>query len=197
MKSFAILALSLFTSSYASAGLLLEPHLGYTMAGSKSGSFSALAIGSKSSGVAYGARAGYQFLGVMGGLNYQHASLTIDTTIPSVNSSTVTTSYGRNSLGLFVGFNAPILLRAWLGYNFSEKETASETNSHFDNGDYFKGTSTELGLGFTGFPFLSLNLVYKMYNYSKAFTSSNGQTASGSMKPTEIQLQVSAPFNLF
>jgi hypothetical protein len=185
--------LALFAANISVAGVLIEPQLGYTLSGSKSGSFGGSTISTKASGVEYGARLGYQFLGVMGGFNYQHAGLSVDSVYQSVSSSD---KFKKDSLGVFIGFNAPILIRAWLGYNFSEKITSTSTTTNFDSGDYFKGNSTELGIGFTGIPFLSMNLIYKMDNYTTAHTVSPSADASGSMKPTEIIFAVSAPFDI-
>jgi hypothetical protein len=188
--------LALIASNISVAGVLIEPQLGYTLSGSKGGSFGNVPLAAKGSGVEYGARLGYQFLGLMGGFNYQHASLSVDSTIVSVDNATLSNTFKKDSLGVFIGFNAPILIRAWLGYNFSEKITCTSTNNHFDDGDYFKGNSTELGIGFTGLPFLSMNLIYKMDNYTTAHTVSPSADASGSMKPTEIIFAVSAPFDI-
>ena len=145
-------------SSAGHAGILIEPHIGYNVSGSTSSKSitvsNATATYSDSyHGPQYGARLGYQFLGVMGGLSYNHASYTLDEVNASVSSSVKST---RNDLGLFVGFNAPVLLRAWIAYSFSVKQ------NHSASGNYDKGSATELGLGFTGLPFLSLNLEYKM-----------------------------------
>ena len=182
-------------SSVGHAGLLIEPHIGYNITGSTSSKSLTVsnATGTYSDsyhGPQYGARLGYQYLGLMGGFSYNHASYTLK----KVNNATATSvDSKRNDMGVFVGFNAPILFRAWLGYSFSVKETKTTS------GDYDKGSATELGLGFTGLPFLSINLEYKMIDYKTFHNDSAGtdSTYSPNRKTNEVVLSVSAPLNFF
>jgi hypothetical protein len=191
-------------SNTVSAGLLVEPQLGYNLIGKVSDlSFTSTSpaqvynLSSKYNALQYGARLGYQLLGVMGGLSYNHSAYTSTRTFTCVSgcsSSTDEMKYKRDDLGIFAGYNAPILLRAWVAYSFSVKQTNTVTNS------WDKGTATELGVGFTGFPFLSLNLIYKMLSYTSAYDAATGVTGVYTQNPTrkanELIMAVSAPFNL-
>ncbi|MGZ3787533.1 MAG: hypothetical protein ACXVLQ_03375 [Bacteriovorax sp.] len=188
MKIFVSLTTLLF-ATIASAGVLVEPQLGYVLSNkfngtvSLSGPLTATSTSDyKATGVEYGARLGYQVMGFMGGLNYGHMSGT------SKNANGTKDDIKGNNLGVFAGFNAPILVRGWIAYNFSSKADVGS--------DKFKGHSTEIGLGFTGLPFLSVNAIYRMYNYTELTTRGQTYTASG-LEPKEIELAISAPFNLF
>ncbi len=184
-----ILLVTLSLANFASAGLLIEPQVGYVLSSKYNGTISlsgpsnaTLAADYKASGAEYGARLGYQFLGFMTGLNYGHSSGT------SKNSDGTSDDFKTTNMGAFVGFNAPILLRGWFAYNFSAKSTYQTTD--------FKGSSTEAGLGFTGVPFLSINLIYRMYKYTEV--SSLGVTYNATnFNPKEVELAVSIPLNLF
>jgi hypothetical protein len=190
MKILITFTMLLFTT-LASAGILIEPQLGYVLSSKYSGTFnlSGPATGTatldyKSTGLEYGGRLGYQFLGVMGGLNYGKTSSKSKDTTGSYD-------YKGTNVGVFIGYSAPILVRAWYAYNFSSKaEVSSATPASF------KGSSSELGLGFTGIPFLSVNLIYRMYSFTTYATSTLSYTASG-FNPKELELAFSAPFNLF
>lgn len=173
-----VLALAALTSVTASASLLIEPHVGYNLYGNADYS----SITTKYNGAQYGARLGGQFLGLMGGFDFTHSAYTAKSTSASGSSSN---DVKRDQFGIFAGYNLPILLRAWVGYYFSDK--SSGANSTWD-----KGHGTELGLGFTGLPFLSFNLEYRMSTYDK----SNAGALSPEFKTKEIVLGVSAPFTL-
>ena len=152
--------ISLIFMTTASAGILVEPQVGYILSSKYTGTIGlsgpatgTIAANLDSKGPEFGARLGYQAMGLMGGLNFGKANGSSN----KVGSSSGTLK--TTNLGAFVGFNAPILLRAWFAYNFSAKTTVLS--------DEFKGNSKELGLGFTGVPFLSFNLIYRMYDYNK------------------------------
>ena len=188
MKILTMLISFLFIKA-ASAGILIEPQLGYILSSKYSGTatLSGPAAGTLTANYSasmpeYGARLGYQSFGFMTGLNYGSSSAS-SKTIGSTTGSLKTTN-----LGAFVGYNAPLLLRAWLAYNFSAKTTIGTSE--------FKGSSTELGVGFTGVPFLSFNLIYRMYDYTKVTMSGLTFTATN-FTPKEIEFAISAPFNLF
>ena len=181
---------------FSHAGLLIEPQLGYILSGSSTFTPLASSYTEKYTGTKYGVKLGYQTFGVMGGLNYQHATYNLDSTCPSCSTTSATTSMKQDEVGVFVGVNAPILLRAWVGYNFYDKETATSTSSYYSSGNYHKGSSTELGAGFTGIPFLSLNLIYRMLNYTSS-SANYGAGSNYSATPKELEIAVSLPLNLF
>ncbi|MDD4975066.1 MAG: hypothetical protein PHY93_11980 [Bacteriovorax sp.] len=179
--AFSVLVLTILTSS-AHASLLIEPHLGYNISG-----------GGTTSGVEYkytnpelGLRLGGQILGLMAGLDYTFSSYTW-TQSPGGDDK-----FDRGEVGLFVGYNFPILLRFWGAYYFSN--TAKDTNStgKTATGAEFKGNTKELGVGFTGIPFLSLNLMYR----NVVFDSKPAVVTGGDISNHEVVLGVSLPFTL-
>ncbi len=185
-----ILVFSFFTTS-AQAGLLIEPHVAYGFLGNAD--YNQLKI--TYSGAQYGGKLGYQFFGLMAGLDYTHSTIGYKTDFLG---TTYNLDYDRDQVGAFIGYKFPILLRAWAGYYFSDKITASSTSIIAGNGDYSTGSGTELGLGFTGFPFVSVNLLYRTSSYDSSFNASTGVKSSLSPKidTSEIALGVSLPINL-
>jgi hypothetical protein len=189
-----ILAVAIFTSVSANAKLLLEPHLGFNVHGAGAKGTDAVTY----NGSQYGARVGFQSLGFMGGLDYTHSTYT-NTTKP-ISGTSESDDKKRDEFGVFAGYKFPILLRAWVGYNFLAKETqtALSASSGKRVGDYNKGHSTELGVGFTGLPFVSINLSYKMLSYNTGYDSASNKTQALNPKyePKEIVLGISIPLNL-
>jgi hypothetical protein len=189
-----ILVIMTITSFSANAKLLFEPHLGFNSHG----------VGTKGTdvvtynGTQVGARLGFQSFGIMGGLDYTHSIYTTTTTPPIGTSEKDAKT--REELGAFVGYKLPVLLRAWVGYNFlaKEKQTSLGPTSGTKAGNYNKGHSTEIGVGFTGFPIVSINLSYKMLSYDKNFDPGANTTSAINPKyePKEIVLGVSIPLNL-
>jgi hypothetical protein len=129
---------------------------------------------------------------------YTHSTYTT-TTKPIIGTSDKDDKK-RDELGVFVGYKFPVLVRAWVGYNFLAKETqtALGPTSSTRVGDYNKGHSKEIGVGFTGLPFVSINLSYKMLSYNTNFDPGANKTSSINPKyePKEIVLGVSIPLNL-
>lgn len=173
----------LFIASTANAGLLVEPYLGF---GFTSGDYDTQDV--STSGTSMGARLGYQMLGVMGGLEY--------TMSPESDwdfkGSTSTTTYKlkRSQLGVFAGYNLPILLRAWVGYQFSTKAEGTYEGKDIS----FEGSATTLGVGFTGLPFVSLNLEYKMFSYDD--NKYGDSEIEDKVDVKEVLLSVSLPLDL-
>lgn len=173
-----ILGVSLMTS-VAHASFLIEPHIGYNISGSGQDGLDA-----DYNGPQYGARLGYQYFGFMIGADYTKGSGEYESNIDGVKS---TKDFDQTDIGVFVGYELPILLRVWGTYYF---------NSDFDltGGGEYSGDTKELGVGFTALPFLSLNLMYRMVNHDEV--KGGGTTRSVDMNYNEIVLGVSLPLNL-
>lgn len=178
-----VLALGL-SANTASASLLIEPHLGFNISGS----------GDQGStdydynGAQMGLRVGYQNLGLMVGLDYTRSSFELEAKSGGVTSKT---DADRNEIGVFAGYNFPILLRAWAAYYFTNTMELKSTG----NPEY-KGNTKELGVGFTGLPFLSINLMYRMVNHDEVKSSSGTSSLNPDYDAKEIVLGVSLPLTL-
>lgn len=177
-----LLALGLF-ANISNAALLVEPHLGYNVSGTGDNGGS---TEYDYNGPQYGLRLGYQNLGFMAGLDYTRSSFDMENKSPS---STSTTEMEANEWGFFVGYNFPILIRAWGAYYFSNTTKNKTTNSEAT------GNTKELGVGFTALPFLSLNLMYRMIALDE-YKASTGAKSDIDVSINEIVLGVSLPLTL-
>ena len=131
----------------------------------------------------------------MFGLDYTkgtEAELEIQTT-----TTTVKQDADQSTLGLFVGYNLPVMLRAWAAYYLS---TSIELQSGAAVGDEYNGKGYGLGLGFTGLPFVSLNLEYRMMTFDELKDKSAGSTSTLSgtneIDYNQLMLSVSLPLDI-
>ena len=173
------------------ASFLIDPYIGYKLAWdtpSKNGT----EVDVTRNGMMYGARAGYQFLGFMAGFEYGMGSgMTWDLAAAAlVGNSAAEKSYDATYMGVFVGYELPIMLRAWATYYF-------DANWEFENGQKAELSAISFGLGFTGLPFVSLNAEYRLNTFdTKVFALSNVINSDEYKSNGELFFSVSLPLNL-
>ena len=162
----------------AKAGVLIEPYVGYAM----NGSIEVDVPGADEedySGTTLGGRLGYQFLGLFGGIDYRLSNYDVDGD-----------ELTESQYGIMVGYDFPILVRVWGEYILGGEGELDSTGS-----PKLKDPSgTILGVGFTGLPFVSLNLEMANYQYGEydgALIDSGVDTDM-----SHILLSVSLPLNL-
>jgi hypothetical protein len=157
------------------AALLIDPYIGLNLNGSTK--FGTAENDYKNSPVSLGARVGFAQLGFSVGLDYQITS--------GVEVKNDTNEYDSTEMAIFGGFDFPILVRAYAGYIVSAD--FESTASKYDEGSGYK-----LGAGFTGLPFISLNVEYKVVSYDKL----NGVSTSTADNKSML-VGVSLPLKFF
>lgn len=179
-----ILVLAFLIIKPASAGLLIEPVVGYNFGKVESDS------SEKFTGSSVGGRIGYQNLGFQLGLDYLKSSLKLDDNDYKENVS-------LDEFAGFVGYEFPILLRVYAGYIFSANGT-SKLKADLGSGaqEYNlkmkDGTGTKLGVGFTVLPFLDINFEYRNGKFDK--TTLGGFETEDKTKYQSFMIGVSLPF---
>ena len=179
MKKFIVLSIAMvsffYMSENANAGLLIDPYVGI---GSTASTLD-LATSEKetASSNAVGARLGYSFILLSAGIDYQmmNAKDALDEDMKMTNTSA------------FVGVDLPILLRFWAEYFFSSKLDGDT----FDTYDTTFKDGYGLGIGFTGLPFVSINLEVETLNYDMTVSGIDTDYSNAS-----TLLSVSLPLNL-
>jgi len=180
---FLVFGLLVFTPQ-AKASLLLEPYLGYALNGKGINSGS---TDISYDTVTYGARVGYSsIIGLMFGIDYSLQSPEIDFEQP--NGTIDSDKRDKSQLGVFVGYELPLLFRGWATYYVASKLEHSD-------GDKETGNGYAVGVGFTGLPFLSLNLEYRSCEYDEIERASNGDKEAIDRGLKEILLSVSLPLS--
>lgn len=142
MKQLILIAL-LLVSFQVRAGFLLEPFAGMQVnsSGELDGSEFDL------TGNTVGTRLGFQNLGFMVGLDGRRMSWNLETDTTDVD-------YTFTQLGLFAGYDFPMMLRLWANYVFS-LEGINDDDTDLILKD---GSGLVFGVGYKVIPFVSLNL---------------------------------------
>lgn len=141
-KLLAIFALSAFSVSLAHAGVLFEPFVGF-----ENGSYEVGSSEGDVAGATYGARLGMTTMGFMFGGEY---SLTAGKRKP--DGATPDSDADLTDTGVFVGYEFPVMFRIYATYFVSSKLDDENLN------DDYKGTGTRIGIGYTGLPFIAINV---------------------------------------
>ena len=145
-----ILILAFLILKPANAGVLIEPAAGYSFVKLDS---------EKANGGSLGGRLGYQNFGFQLGVDYLGSSLKVDDKSYKDNLTI-------NEYAGFIGYEFPVLLRVYAGYIF-QASGSTKINSDFGSGlqdykvEYDKGSGTKFGVGFTGLPFVDINIEYR------------------------------------
>ena len=204
VRYYVMAAVLVFLGKVAFAGVLIEPYVGYSLAGKiedkTPGSESKLDY----SGLNLGGRLGAQYLGLMGGFAYDHGSYTAKVTGPADTVASLDaigggleSKWSANSYGAFVGYNFPILLRVWGTYFFKSDWKSTEAKGGFSKDDKYVGSAYELGLGYTALPFLSLNLQYRVTSFDELQYADGSPTDKlTDNKAKSFMIGVSLPINL-
>lgn len=189
---FIILSLALLLTFEASAILHVEPHIGYTLVGiGQNDATPATMI--KHNGAQYGLKLGATYLNAMAGLDFNRSSFEQLT-------NGYRNDFGRNELGLFIGYNFPGIVRTWVTYFFKNNQTANTGSALIASGSEYEGHTIELGAGYNGFyPLVSINFLYRIISQDKLISGSTTTTLSGSNEigSNEVVLSVSCPLNFF
>ncbi len=186
-----LLALVLGISSNAKADLLIEPVVGYNLGYSLDVKFDSVAMASSNQkytgggGGSYGGRLGYQNFGLQLGLDYLKSSI-------NMNDSDFKSNIATSEWAGFVGYEFPIMLRVYAGYIFAGSGTGK--NKLDQTTELSKESGTKIGLGFTGLPFIDINLEYRRATWTQ--NSFGGTDYDGSFTYSTIMLGLSAPFTL-
>lgn len=180
--------LVLFITFQTQASILIEPLVGYQVAGKAE--FEGGDSYSGGMGPAFGGRLGYQNLGFQIGVDYLNSTLDMD-------DKDFKDDLKTGEWGAFVGFEFPILFRVYAGYIFSiSGETAArdETSGASLKTDLNGGSGYKAGLGFTLLPFLDINFEYR--NITVDSWKIEGSKQDDDFKYGAYMLSLSLPFNL-
>ena len=177
-----LLALAFGFSTHSQASLLIEPVVGYNIGAKYDAEGGENYTGG--TGAAFGGRLGYQNLGLQLGVDYLNSSLDMDDNDFDKNVS-------LSEWAGFVGFEFPVLLRVYAGYIFSATGTTKMSNA---NVDLIDGSGTKFGVGFTGLPFIDINVEYRTGAFGDYEIS--GTKVGKEVKYQSIMLGLSLPFTI-
>jgi hypothetical protein len=157
-KLVVLIALAMgFTAHQAHADIMIEPYLGYEFGTQEQDQTTGSSSSEKTTYTTLGARLGYHSmigLWVVADASKSSGKMTSD--LYDNNDLDRTSIYG------VVGFNLPILFRVWAGYAISNELKLK------DDDVKLAGNGTKFGVGFTGLPFVSINLEMFKQDWKKA-----------------------------
>lgn len=177
-----LLALFFLSAVPARAGLLIEPVVGFNM-GTKL-DFQGGKNYSGGKGLGYGGRLGFQSWGLQLGADYLQSS--IDMGEDDIKRNVKTKEWAG-----FVGYEFPILLRVYAGYIFSAKGDTKLAAGKLTLED---GTGMKAGVGFTGLPFVDINVEYRRGTFDNQKTGAT--KSSKDVDYNSLLLSLSVPLNL-
>ena len=169
----------------AKASLLIEPHIGYNLSGKGTND----GVKDTYNGGQYGLKLGYQTMGFMLGLDYTKSSFELES---EDSLGTAKTDMSRNEIGVFAGYDFPVLARVWAGYYFANTTKIDNTS------DELTGTTKEIGVGFKMLPLIltsvNLNFIYRMVDLDEA--NVGGVKSKIDLSHKEYVIGISLPFTL-
>lgn len=184
MKKNILAILSIFglmMTSSVSQALYIEPYVGAIV----SGSGDLTALGSTTefdvSGNGMGLKLGWSLAGLAFGVDYQSTSAKTEVTGATAQDVKVT------NIGAFVDFDPPVIPFHVYG-TYIMKSTADDDTSTDANGSGLK-----VGVGFTGLPFVAINLDYTTLKYDE---STPAAAAPFEQNVKVMMASVSLPLNL-
>jgi hypothetical protein len=131
----------------------------------------------------------------MAGIDYSVSQFELkrQTTIVR-NTQSTKDDYQSNTFGLFLGYEFPILLRAWGSYFLS---SSYEDEDGPNKSERFSGSGFGLGLGYTALPFVSLNLEVRNFelNTFRDLSSNRKLPQAETPSPLEILFSISLPLH--
>ena len=181
MKKLTLL-LFFFLTLQANAKLLLEPYVGLGKSISDqiqepNANFNSFSI---NPGVRIGMTTMFTFISFGGDFSYQSSTLEED---PSERELDLK----RVDYSAFAAFEFPVLFRVFGKLIIASSLDMGETRA-IDPSGY------GLGIGFTGMPFLSMNLEYRNLTWNKVNTNETESSTDGEI--SEIILSLSLPFKI-
>lgn len=189
-KVLATIAIALGISSFAHAGILIEPYLGYEMGDLKRAQPLSSEFTDKLSANGMGMRLGYKFLLPWVALDYTTFSGKAKNGDPALTDY----DYTKSQLGAVAGVDLP-LIRGWVGHGFSNNFTQKDAGGDVK----YTGTYTKVGVGFGFIPFVSLNAEYIINTYEKidiGGTELQVKNIFDTFDHKTLLFSISAPFNL-
>ena len=150
-----------------------------------------------SKGTAIGARLGTSIIPLITlGVQYEMGSRDQSLDVGPTGTTTGDTGneFDDTHLGIFAAFTSLPLINVWGTYFLDSELEYSVSNNANVIGATFSGSGYGVGAGFTGLPFLSLNLDYRMFTYDEFKTAAGvTSTLTNDVEVTEIVLSVSSP----
>ena len=191
MKHFILTVLIALSIKVASAGILIEPYIGYNFGTMEGEKIQGIALDYYYLGPNFGGRVGGSFLGFELGVDYNTGTYKMKWS--EVPAGVTLPEFSASNLGVFAGFSFPILIRGWVSYYINSSYEDVDKNK-------YSGSGYSIGVGLRPIPiplpFISLcfNAEYRQINLDELDAA--GTTSVVDREVTEIMVSVSTPINI-
>lgn len=181
----------LLLSTQVLAGIKIEPGIGYNFAGKLTDTDNP-ARDESTSGLGYFAKLGYQQLGFSAGVDYARSTVTLK---DNADATAIDEDWKGTEIGVFVGYDLPILLRVWGTYVFNAE---LDRDMPLKNTKTYTGKGFKLGAGYSILPLMSLNLEYKVFTYDEVDSAGVTSALVGvdEISHKSIFASISIPLNI-
>ena len=176
-----LLCLFLVISTKANAKFFLEPYVGLGKSTSEEIQYPDVTFDNFSinPGLKFGTSTMLRL--ITAGVDVSHQSSTVE------GDSSEDDALERMDYALFVGFDLPILFRAWAKYIFI-------SGLNIGDAEILGSSGYGFGVGYTGLPLLNLNLEYRNLSWNKVRINGNENNRDGNI--SEFILSLSFPLKL-
>ena len=198
---------------FARAGVLIEPYVGFAKSLSGKATINGTGHEFDYTSPEYGGRLGMTWMGLMTGVDYSMESFKLHTKAPaSVADAAVDAKdkVDKSQIGIFLGYRFP-MIRFWGTYFLSsevkgkdaDRSPGSGSSDQFIRGQVkFKdGSGFGVGMGYSLFPFVSINGEYRKISYDTIIQSDGSKLDAafytGKISLSEFLLSVSFPISIF
>ena len=182
----------------AFASLMIEPYIGYESETISSKLVNNTEASGKGTAINLGGRFGWSFMGLWTALDVNMS--TGGKFNPNTTSAGTDYTTKRQDMGLAIGYDFPIKLRAYMTYNLSSEQTLTSTTAGVSSDiKYSGGTSYKIGVGFGIIAWLTANLEYfsnSPKTVAAAGSSVDMSTVYTSFSDTGTRLMLSFPLHL-
>ena len=177
----------------SSAGIYLEPLVGANLLGKQEFTITDTKISYNQSGFVFGGKLGYAVMPgfIIGGdLRMGESKFKIDKATLGIASKE---TYDTTSIGIFASFNIAPLFNVMAAY-YPKNEQENKAK------ELYSGYKTSLGIGFTGLPFVSINLEFSIYEFNSikegAVVTKLPNGGFSTLEGSELLLSISAPIDI-
>ena len=180
----------------SSARIYLEPLVGSNLSGNQKFTNLGEKISYNHAGFFFGGKLGYAITpGFIIGGDYRSGKFkpTLKGTAAGFPTKP---EYDTTSIGAFISANIVPLFNVFAAYYFKNEQQRTNDNSS----ELYSGNRTSLGVGFTGLPFVSINLEYSIFEFDShkegGVVRKLPFLGLSTLKGSELLLSISAPINI-
>ena len=189
-------------STNSKAFVYVEPFVGVNILGNEEMTSNNMLVSYDRTGYFYGAKLGIPVMpGLVFGGEFRNGETAGELTQPVTGFTDAT--FDTSSIGIYLSYNAIPLLNFWGTYYLvNDQEISISNNTTIVTGSTYSGSRYALGVGYTGFPFISINFEYSFFEFDEVEVDGTVHQLPNTAfdittnKGSEFLVSISVPLNL-